>query len=58
MFKAGVVKLVISSSAANNGSFSWKVPAAQVVGSDYKIRITSTIVTTITDSSDVNFAIS
>ena len=58
LLKGSAVNLVISASTANDGSFSWKVPATQVVGSDYKIRITSTTLTSITDSSNTNFSIS
>jgi 5-hydroxyisourate hydrolase-like protein (transthyretin family) len=58
LLKGGVVNRVISSSTANDGSYSWTVPSTQTVGSDYKIRITSTSITSITDSSNSNFAIS
>jgi len=58
LLKGGVVNLVISSSTANDGSYSWTIPSTQTVGTDYKIRITSTSITSITDSSNSNFQIS
>jgi peptidoglycan/xylan/chitin deacetylase (PgdA/CDA1 family) len=58
LLKGGVLNMVISSSTANDGSYSWTISSTQMVGSDYKIRITSTSITAITDSSDSNFAIS
>jgi len=57
LLKAGVVKKVISSKAANTGSYSWVIPSTQALGADYKIRITSTTNKAITDSSDAYFAI-
>jgi hypothetical protein len=56
LLKGGAVNRVIATSTANNGSYSWTIPAAQTPGTDYKIRITSTT-TSVTDSSDGNFAI-
>ena len=58
LLKGGVMNRVISSSTANDGSYSWTILSTQTVGSDYKIRITSTSITSITDSSNSNFAIS
>lgn len=57
LLRANVVNRVISASTPNDGSFSWTIPAAQVAGTDYRIRITSTTNTAITDSSNANFAI-
>jgi len=57
LMKAGVVNKVVSSSTANDGSYSWNISSTQTLGIDYKIRITSTSITSITDSSNSNFAI-
>jgi len=57
LLKGGVLSSVISSSTENDGSFSWTISSTQTVGTDYKIRITSTSITPITDSSNSNFAI-
>ena len=57
LLNADVVNLVISASTANDGSYSWTIPAAQVVGTDYKIRITSTTNAAISDSSKNNFTV-
>ena len=58
LLKGGVLNRVISSSTANDGSYGWTISSTQTLGTDYKIRITSTSITSITDSSDSNFAIS
>jgi hypothetical protein len=57
LLKGGVVNWVITSSTANDGSYSWTVPSTLTTGPDYKVRITSTSITSITDSSDNNFAV-
>jgi subtilisin family serine protease len=57
LLKAGAVNRVISSSTANDGSYSWAIPPTQTTGSDYQVRITSTTDTGIKDTSDGNFAI-
>jgi 5-hydroxyisourate hydrolase-like protein (transthyretin family) len=57
LLKGGVVNRVIASSTANDGSFSWTIPSTQTTGTDYKIRITSTTYSSITDSSNSNYAI-
>jgi peptidoglycan/xylan/chitin deacetylase (PgdA/CDA1 family) len=57
LLKGGVLNRVISSSTTNDGSYSWTISSTQTVGSDYRIRITSTSVTSITDSSNSNFTI-
>lgn len=41
LYKAGVLKAVISSKTLNDGSYSWYVPTYQPTGTDYKIKITS-----------------
>jgi hypothetical protein len=57
LLKAGVSVGVVSSSTANDGSYGWTISSTQTLGTDYKIRITSTSITSITDSSNNNFAI-
>jgi 5-hydroxyisourate hydrolase-like protein (transthyretin family) len=57
LLKGGVVNRVITSSTANDGSYSWTISSTQTTGTDYKIRITSTSYSSITDSSNSNFAI-
>jgi uncharacterized delta-60 repeat protein len=58
LLKANVLNsTIISSTPAANGSYNWAIPAAQAIAGDYKVRITSTTSSTITDSSDANFAI-
>jgi hypothetical protein len=57
--KAGAVVQTITSSTPNDGSYNagWTIPATLATGTDYRIRITSTTNTAITDSSNSNFAI-
>ncbi len=57
LLKAGVVNRVITTSTANDGNYDWTIPSTQTLGTDYKIRITSTTYPEITDSSNANFAI-
>ena len=39
------------------GSYNWLVPSTQAAGADYKIRITSTSNSSVTDSSDSFFTV-
>jgi outer membrane protein assembly factor BamB len=59
LLKGSTVNRVINAStpigSKGSGTYSWKVPAAQATGADYKIRITST--TGKTDMSNAVFAI-
>jgi hypothetical protein len=57
LIKVGVVNTVISTNTANGGSYSWTMPTAQTIGTDYKIRVTNMTNTAITDSSNTNFSI-
>ena len=57
LLKAGVLNRVIISSTLNDGSHPWLIPATQVWGTDYKIRITSTTNPVYSDTSDNNFTI-
>jgi hypothetical protein len=54
LLKSGVVKGTLTT--ANDGSYSWTIGTSHL-GTDYKIRITSTSNPAITDSSNNNFAI-
>lgn len=56
LLKSGTPNL-INSSTPNDGSYSWKIPSEQTVGSDYKIRITSTNNPKYNDTSNNNFRI-
>jgi peroxiredoxin len=56
LLKSGIVNKIIASSTANDGSYSWTIGTGNL-GTDYRIRITSTSNAAITDSSDNNFAI-
>lgn len=57
LLKAGSVNKVITSSTANDGAYSWSIPRTQTVGTDYKIRIISTLDSAVRDASNSNFVI-
>jgi len=57
LLKAGVLNRVITSSTANDGSHSWAIPSTQTLGTDFKIRVTSTANSAYTDTSNNNFTI-
>lgn len=57
LLKGGVLSRTISSSTYNDGSYSWNIPSTQVLGNDYKIRITSVSNRKYNDTSDNNFTI-
>jgi beta propeller repeat protein len=57
LLKGTVVNRVLSSSTANDGSFSWTVPSTQTLGTDYRIRITSTTTSGYTDTSNAFFSV-
>ena len=57
LLKPGVANKVIIASTLNDGSHPWLIPATQVPGDDYKVKITSTINASVNDTSDNNFSI-
>jgi len=61
LLKGGVLNRVITDSTSigsgGSGSYNWRVPLSQQLGSDYKIRVTSTSNGSYTDTSDNNFSI-
>ena len=56
LYKGSSLSRTIASSASNNGSYPWTIPASLTPGSDYKIRITSSD-RTQSDDSDNFFTI-
>jgi C1A family cysteine protease len=58
LLKGGsVVKTIATKAGITTGYYNWKIPAKQAVGSDYRIRITSTANSAYTDTSDNLFTI-
>ncbi len=57
LYKAGVYKQTISLSTLNDGYHPWRVPSLQTIGTDYKVKITSTSNSKYTDMSNNNFRI-
>ncbi|MDL5502661.1 MAG: GPI anchored serine-threonine rich family protein, partial [Candidatus Methanoperedens sp.] len=56
LLKAGELNRVVVASTLNDGSQTWTIPATQVPGTDYKIRINSTSNPAYSNSSN-NFSI-
>ncbi len=57
LYKSGLFLQTISPSAASTGSFVWNIPADQLPGSDYKVKITSTTDPALFDYSNAEFTI-
>jgi hypothetical protein len=60
LLKGGVVTRTIASSgkgSGGSGSCNWTIPANQAPGTDYRIRVTSTINGADTGTSDIDFTI-
>jgi hypothetical protein len=58
LYKAGVLNSVISPLTPNDGQYSWYIPTSQTIGTDYKIKISSTSEPTkYFDWSNNNFSI-
>ncbi|MDL5502251.1 MAG: hypothetical protein QSU88_03445, partial [Candidatus Methanoperedens sp.] len=57
LLKPGKPNQLIISATLNDGSHTWLIPALQAPGSDYKVKITSTINASNNDTSDNNFTI-
>ncbi|MGZ3514919.1 MAG: Ser-Thr-rich GPI-anchored membrane family protein, partial [Thermodesulfobacteriota bacterium] len=61
LLKGGVVNRTIAASASSgsggSGSRNWKIPANQVPGTDYRIRVTNKSTGAYTDTSDNDFTI-
>ncbi|MCA9246075.1 MAG: right-handed parallel beta-helix repeat-containing protein, partial [Planctomycetales bacterium] len=57
LLKGGAPVSTIASGVANNGLFTWMIPAGTTPGADYQIRITHASNGALTDSSVGNFEI-
>ena len=57
LFKAGILNRTISVSTANDGSYRWKIPSVQVLGTDYRIKITNLSNMADYDFSNDNFTL-
>jgi hypothetical protein len=58
LLKGGILNRTVSSQTSiGSGSFAWKLHPKQTPGGDYRIRITSTSDSSLTDTSDSNFTI-
>jgi hypothetical protein len=57
LYKGGSFNSIITSSTANDGSYTWNIPSGQLPGIDYRIRIVSLDDPTFFDFSDSDFSI-
>jgi molybdopterin-binding protein len=57
LLKGTSVSNTITSSTTNTGTYGWTIPSSQTVGMDYKIRVTSTSDSSVTDVSNSTFTI-
>ena len=57
LYKNGVLNTTLTASTSNSGYYYWPVPVTQTPGTDYKIKVTSTVNSSWTDSSNANFTI-
>lgn len=57
LYKGSSLDRTIVPGAGNNGSYSWRVPISQKTGSDFKIKVTSTSDTSMSDYSNNTFTI-
>lgn len=57
LLKGNTPTLIVPSTPANTGTYSWSIPANQEVASDYKIRISDVADGTIVDESNATFSI-
>ena len=57
LFQGGILNSAINPDAPDTGSFYWTVPQSQSLGSNYRIRISSTTLPGIFDESDGDFTI-
>ncbi|MES0491858.1 MAG: Ser-Thr-rich GPI-anchored membrane family protein [Leptospirales bacterium] len=57
LFKGGVFDSNITTSTANDGSYTWNINPGQAGGQDYTVVITHLSNAAITDNSNANFAI-
>ncbi|MBN1638579.1 MAG: hypothetical protein JW866_06420, partial [Ignavibacteriales bacterium] len=57
LYKGGVFDSEIISSTPSNGSYVWTIPSGLTTGTDYRIRISSSIDNLLYDESDGDFTI-
>jgi hypothetical protein len=57
LLKGGSPNAVIADSALNSGEYRWSVPHDQVLGTDYRVRVSSLLSTPVSDTSDGDFEI-
>lgn len=61
LLKSGVVNKTIAAGTAigtgGSGTYKWTIPATQIIGTDYRIRVTSTSTGAVADTSHGDFTI-
>ncbi len=57
LYKGGTLHSVITTSTESDGLKDWDIPYTLASGSDYQVRISSVVDTSVYDTSDANFTI-
>jgi len=57
LFKGGGRDSVISASAVNNKTYNWTILTSQAAGTDYRVKISSVVNSTVSSQSAVDFTI-
>lgn len=57
LYKNGIYNTTVTSSTPSDGSHTWAVPSTFTSGEDYTVVVTSTLYSTINDSSDSFFTV-
>jgi len=58
LYKDSSLDSTLTSDTANNNSYSWAISSSLTAGTDYRVRITSLVDTSVYDESDANFTLS
>tara|TARA_B100000745_G_scaffold249676_2_gene171744 strand:+ start:2200 stop:8475 length:6276 start_codon:yes stop_codon:yes gene_type:complete len=57
LYKDSSLDSTLTSDTANNNSYSWAISSSLAAGTDYKVRITSLVDTSVYDESDATFTV-
>jgi hypothetical protein len=57
LLRGAAAPTVLAAAAPNTGSYSWTIASTVAIGTNYKIRLTSTAAPAITDMSDTTFSV-
>ncbi|MEI6520205.1 MAG: PQQ-binding-like beta-propeller repeat protein [bacterium] len=57
LYKGNVLNSTIANNTTNSGSYKWAIPARQIAGNDYKVKISPVVFSTTFAMSAANFTI-